>query len=567
MTTAGEPVTTDVLANDSDPDGSLDPSTVEVESGPSNGTTTVNNDGTITYGPNDGFTGTDSYTYSVADDAGAADTAEVTIQVNEDNQPPTASADEDTTTAGEPVTTDVLANDTDPDGTLDESTVAVQSGPSDGSATANADGTITYTPNSGFTGTDSYIYTVKDDDGAESDTAEVTIEVNEGNQAPTAKADRDTTTLGQSTTTDVLTNDFDEDGSLDPSTVTVQSGPSSGTASANTDGTITYTPSNQFFGEDSYIYTVKDDDGAESDTAQVTIEVNAPPVAEDDEYGTDEDSTLVVNEEEGVLENDSDPEEEGLEASMVVSAPSKGIVTLDADGSFTYTPDPDSNGTDSFEYEAVDPVGAADTATVTIEIDPVNDPPTARADRDTTTEGQSTTTDVLANDTDPDGTLDESTVAVQSGPSDGSATANADGTITYTPNSGFTGTDSYIYTVKDDDGAESDTAEVTIEVKPAGSSTSSTYETGGDSAPETSMLGVPEDDSGPDGGVFGPSAVAVRSDLSGGLVAPKDNGTITPMPADREPGTVLHAYAVAHSEGRGANGATVTAGVGLPLGR
>ena len=119
-------------------------------------------------------------------------------------------------------------------------------GPSSGTASANTDGTITYTPNSGFTGTDSYIYTVKDDDGAESDTAEVTIEVNEGNQAPTARADRDTTTAGQSTTTDVLANDNDPDGSHDPPTGTVQSCPASGTASAHTDARIPLPPDTGF---------------------------------------------------------------------------------------------------------------------------------------------------------------------------------------------------------------------------------------------------------------------------------------------------------------------------------
>ena len=96
---------------------------------------------------------------------------------SETNEPPTATGDSDQTSEGQPVTTDVLANDTDPDGSLDPSTVQVEAAPSNGTTTVNTGGTITYAPDGGFSGTDSYTYTVADNDGATSNAATVTITV------------------------------------------------------------------------------------------------------------------------------------------------------------------------------------------------------------------------------------------------------------------------------------------------------------------------------------------------------------------------------------------------------
>ncbi|PSQ67271.1 MAG: hypothetical protein BRD32_00975, partial [Bacteroidetes bacterium QH_2_64_74] len=123
--------------------------------------------------------------------------------IDEGNQPPTVKDDTDQTTQGQSTTTNVLANDNDPDG-LDPSTVAVENKPSDGTTSVNNDGTITYTPNDGFTGEDSYTYTVDDNDGATSDEATVTITVNEpepGNQPPTANPETDDTNEDEPTTT------------------------------------------------------------------------------------------------------------------------------------------------------------------------------------------------------------------------------------------------------------------------------------------------------------------------------------------------------------------------------
>ncbi|PIE12333.1 MAG: hypothetical protein CSA70_10000 [Rhodobacterales bacterium] len=178
-TLEGVAVDVDVLGNDSDPNG--DPLTVTIATGPSNGTATVNPDGTVHYVPDAGFTGTDTLQYTITDPDGNTDTATVTITVRPDhggNNAPVAADDTDTTLEGVAVDVDVLGNDSDPDG--DPLTVTIASGPANGTATVNPDGTINYVPDAGFTGTDTVEYTITDPDGA-TDTATVTITVEPNN--------------------------------------------------------------------------------------------------------------------------------------------------------------------------------------------------------------------------------------------------------------------------------------------------------------------------------------------------------------------------------------------------
>ena len=166
-----------MLANDSDPDDGLDPTSVAVLSGPSNGSTSVNPDGSIDYTPDADFFGTDSFTYEVCDLFGACDAAQVDITVNSVNDGPTAVDDSDTVDEDSSVTVDVLGNDSDPDDGLNPASVTVTSGPSNGSTSVNPDGTIDYTPDPDFSGTDSFSYQVCDVAGA-CDTATVDITVN-----------------------------------------------------------------------------------------------------------------------------------------------------------------------------------------------------------------------------------------------------------------------------------------------------------------------------------------------------------------------------------------------------
>ncbi len=169
-------VTVDVLANDTDADS--DTLTVSAVGTASNGTV-VNNTSDVTYTPTTGFTGTDTFTYTVSDGNGGTDTGTVTVTVNLTNSPPTAAYDYVTTQVDTPVTVNVLANDTDPDSdtlTIDSVTV-----PENGTA-AISDGSVIYTPASGYTGSDSFNYTISDPSG-ETSTSYVSIFVSQ----PTAE--------------------------------------------------------------------------------------------------------------------------------------------------------------------------------------------------------------------------------------------------------------------------------------------------------------------------------------------------------------------------------------------
>lgn len=183
-TTTNRSVALNVLANDNDPDAWLNTNSVMIVTHPANGTVSVNpTNGILTYTPTNGFVGTNTFAYTVQDNQGATSnpglvTVIVTEPVLTTNAPPVAVNDFASTSNGLPVTIDVLANDVAPDGTLDPGTVTLTRAPTNGTATVDVyTGAITYTPNPGFAGTNTFRYTVQDDLGATSPEATVTIAV------------------------------------------------------------------------------------------------------------------------------------------------------------------------------------------------------------------------------------------------------------------------------------------------------------------------------------------------------------------------------------------------------
>ena len=154
-------VTLSVLANDSDPDG--DALTVTGTTTPAHGSATANANNTVTYTPAAGYSGPDSFSYTISDGHGGTDTGLVSLTVSPGNRPPSASNDTLTTSVDVPATVSVLANDTDPDG--DALTVTGASTPANGTTVVNANGSITYTPAAGYVGTDSFTYTISDGRG------------------------------------------------------------------------------------------------------------------------------------------------------------------------------------------------------------------------------------------------------------------------------------------------------------------------------------------------------------------------------------------------------------------
>jgi len=364
-----------VLGNDTDVDA--DPLTAVKVDDPSHGSVTLNADGSFTYTPNPDINGSDTFTYKANDGTADSNVATVTITVNTTNDAPVAINDSYTTDEDTALTVaalGVLGNDTDVDG--DTLTAIQVSNPSHGSLTLNTDGSFTYTPNANFNGSDTFTY--KANDGtADSNVATVTITVNAVNDAPVATSDSYTTdedaplTVGA---TGVLDNDSDVDG--DTLTAVKVSDPSNGSVTLNADGSFTYTSNPDFNGSTSFTYKVNDGT-ADSNIATVTITVNAAndaPVAVNDSYTTDEDTGLTVAA-PGVLGNDTDVDADPLTA-VKVDDPSHGSLTLNADGSFTYTPNADFNGSDTFTYKANDGTADSNVATVTITVNAVNDVPT-----------------------------------------------------------------------------------------------------------------------------------------------------------------------------------------------
>jgi LruC domain-containing protein len=153
-------------ANDSDADGNLDPSTTTIISGPSNGSATNLGDGRFIYTPDPNYYGSDSFVYQICDLDAFCDSATVAIDITSINDSPTVNGDSDTTLLNTSVTIDAAANDYDVDGTLDWSNSLILSNPANGSVVNNADGSFTYTPDTGFQGNDSFTYQVCDLDGA-----------------------------------------------------------------------------------------------------------------------------------------------------------------------------------------------------------------------------------------------------------------------------------------------------------------------------------------------------------------------------------------------------------------
>jgi hypothetical protein len=446
-------VTIDVLANDSDIDG--DTLTVTAVTTAANGTVQLNGDNSITFTPDANYNGADSFSYSVSDGSGGSASAGVTVAVNPVNDAPTAGDDSATTAEDTAVTLNALLNDTDVDG--DTLTITAVTIPAHGAIAVNPDNSLTYTPEANYNGADSFSYSVSDPQGA-MDTAQVTISITAVNDTPVANSDSTVTPEDTPVTVVVLANDTDVDG--DALTVTAVTTATNGTVILNSDSSITYEPAASFNGLDGFSYTVNDGNGG-SDSANVTITVTAEndnPTAADDSATTPEDTAVTLS----ILANDSDIDGDALVIDSV-SQPVNGVAVINADNTVTYTPNANFNGANSFNYTVSDGQGGSDTAVVSISVIPVNDAPVALDDSGTTSAGTAVMLDVLLNDSDIDGDVLSVASVVQ--PGSGTAVAHTDGTITYTPDAGFSGTDSFNYTVSDGQGG-SDSALVTVNVTP-----------------------------------------------------------------------------------------------------
>lgn len=445
----------------------------------------------------------------------------------------------------------VLDGASDPDDPVSSLQVVAVTDPAGGTVTVNPDGTVTYAPRDDFAGRDVFTYTIEDPAGNRM-TAMVQVEVS--NTAPDAVDDAVTLPANQASTLDVLTNDTDANGDA-IAVRSVAAASTQGGTVALVGGVVTYTPPAGFRGTDTFTYTVEDTRGG-SDTATVTVTVaNNPPVATDDSYGT----TVVAPVAVAVLGNDSDLDGDTLSAA-VASGPSHGTLSLAANGTGTYTPAAGYVGTDSFTYTVSDGHGGTDTATVTIT---VNGAPVATDDSASTAGDTAVAVTVLTNDSDPNG--DTLTVTSVTDPAHGSAVVAADGSITYTPDPGWAGSDTFDYTVSD--GSLTDTATVTVTV--ANQAPVAVDDTA--STPvNTALVGadVLSNDSDPNvtAGVPGQAlSVSTASADHGATVTIAGDGTLTVTPAAGYSGTVTVTYTLSDGAGGTDTGTlVVTVANGVP---
>ena len=274
-----------VTENDVDNDGNLNPTNVVIVTDPSAGMATVNADGTITYISTGTTATTDRLKYTVADSKGEiSNEATVTIEVfGPAFEPGTPIASDDIIgplVAGGTITFSVTDNDQGSNVNLLQASVSIVSTPTEGSATVNGDGTITYVSNSVTAVFDTLTYTVSDINGVTSNVATVSITVTDPepavNETPIAQSDDATFQSGKSVTIDILSNDSDPDGTIDKSSLIIVNEPNFGNVEIDS-GTnkITYTHDGLTISNDSFTYTVKDNQGAVSNEATVFIDNEA----------------------------------------------------------------------------------------------------------------------------------------------------------------------------------------------------------------------------------------------------------------------------------------------------
>ena len=449
------------------------------------------------------FNGTGRVTIKAANGSTVSTCADAVRFVNVGggvNQPPVAVNDSATTTKGTPVAINVISNDTDDVG-INAASVAIVTSPGHGTAVPNGSGSVTYTPSGTFTGTDTFTYTVADGQAAVSNAATVTVTVSAistevviDNEGPGTSSTGDWSVSGAS-------NPYGADSvwSRDGSTYTWSFTPS---ASGNYDVSMWWTawPSRstgvpvdiEHSGGTEYLFVNQQQDGGKwnslgtypliagtsysitvtsqpdpSSTCADAVKFaylggggNQPPVARNDSAMTARDAVVSIN----VIANDSD--DVGINAASVaiVTSPANGTAVPKGDGTVTYTPGESFVGTDSFTYTVADGEGVvSNPATVTVTVNAKNQPPVAGNDTATTSKGTPVLINVVANDTDDIG-INGASVAIVTSPVSGTAVPKGNGTVTYTPIVGFTGVDTFTYTVADALGAVSNAATVTVTV-------------------------------------------------------------------------------------------------------
>ncbi|MEO1034861.1 MAG: Ig-like domain-containing protein [Pseudomonadota bacterium] len=408
-------------------DGDADPLTFSITAQPANGVVTGTSP-SFFYTPNDNYNGSDAFTV-VAND-GTVDSAPVVVPVTVAavNDPPVGTAQSVSLPANGNV--DIALAGTDVDGDV-PTVVAVQQ-PANGTLTGTPP-TLNYAPNSGFTGADSFAFQVEDNAGVLSAEATVSITVTAGNTAPVAN-DQPVVVAEDSVIAITLTGSDPEGNSLAFSIVDL---PASG-ALAGVGANVTYTPNPDFFGSDSFTFSVSD---SEFTSANATVSISVTPVNDAPialpqtvgvEAGSDVSVTLTATDVDGDLVSfdlQSDPT-----SGTLVGYPPTVI----------YVPEAGFTGADSFTFLAADGFSASDPATITINVSAGNTAPVAIAQSVTVAEDGNAAITLSGSDADGD----DLSYALQTSPSNG-ALSGTPPNVTYTPNADFVGEDAFTFVATD----------------------------------------------------------------------------------------------------------------------
>ncbi|WP_238592946.1 tandem-95 repeat protein, partial [Vibrio parahaemolyticus] len=544
-------VTIDVLVNDSDVEG--DVLSIQSASVPSEQGSVDIVDGKLVFTPAENFNGEATITYIVTD-GDLTDEAKVSVTVTPVNDSPVAVDDTVSTQEDTVVTIDVLPNDSDVDG--DKLSIQSASVPKEQGTVEVVDGKLVFTPAENFNGDVEITYTVTD--GQLTDEAKVTVTVNPVNDAPTIKVDavesitedavntdtvvatlevadtdtpedqltvslennsngyfvlvgdevkltqagvdavyndelnlkdltisasvsdgvnptandsdslivnrvNDAPTVENAIADQVLSEDFDAY-TIDLNEVFKDSDSSlefsvSGNNSIQisiVNGVATITPTADWNGSKALTFTATDPSG---ESVSQTVNFTVAPVADivADKATVVEDTPTIIK----VLGNDTFEGDDQVVSLDTNNGPANGTVSVNPDGSVTYTPNDNYHGTDSFTY-IVTSGGVSESTTVSVDVTPVNDAPVAKDDIATTQEDTAVTIDVLPNDSDVDG--DKLSIESASVPKEQGTVEVVNGKLVFTPAENFNGDAEITYTVTD--GQLTDEAKVTVTVNP-----------------------------------------------------------------------------------------------------
>ncbi|TOI51743.1 RTX toxin [Vibrio parahaemolyticus] len=434
---------------------------LDADNGPKNGTVIVNNDGTVTYTPDDNYVGKDTFTYVVTS-GGVSESTTVEVNVTPVNDAPVAKDDIATTQEDTAVTIDVLTNDTDVDG----DTLSIQSAsvPSDQGTVEIVDGKLVFTPAENFNGDAEITYTVTD--GQLTDEAKVTVTVNPVNDAPTIKVD-----AVESITEDAVNNDTvvatltvrDTDTPEDQLTVSLENNSNGYFVLVGNEVKLTQAGvdavNNDELNLKDLTISASVSDGvnptANDSDSLVVNRVNDAPTVENaiaDQELSEDFATYTIDLNDAFKDSDS-------ALNFSVSGNSNVLVSIE-NGIATISPTADWNGSETLTFTATDPSGESISQTVNFTVAPVAD---IVADKATVVEDTPTIIKVLGNDTfEGDGKV--VSLDTNNGPANGTVSVNPDGSVTYTPNDNYHGADSFTYIVTS--GGVNESTTVNVDVTP-----------------------------------------------------------------------------------------------------